>query len=344
MNQHKRTPSPFCFSLKRFSTTGVGTSVLAPRCKTRRHLGQAFESVDSNTRAKMAAVVVCCCCEREGIVRGGEGPGGGVALVVCHGVTVVGVHGEEGQEKDEVRGRGKRRSRATQRETLIMDGVWMKVKDSRDDLSQCVCDTCVMKDKTSDSVQACSDLAHVVFVLVGARRVTIVHIRCCCCHALLRCHCCHDFLHQEMFSLHHPWVTVDCVDCHRCNHDKLCIKFLLRFTPQMNSWFTEYTSFPVQSVFNPSLWRSLIIGMPPGVCHCHQDEEEFFHQFWWCALSSGCLSRCNVDSAFLKSGRCLTGIVSEPTKFERIHQLPRYINFLLCGNMTVVFACKSINF
>ena len=27
MNQHKRTPSPFCFSLKRTSTTGVGTQV-----------------------------------------------------------------------------------------------------------------------------------------------------------------------------------------------------------------------------------------------------------------------------------------------------------------------------
>ena len=31
-----------------------------------------------------------------------------------------------------------------------------------------------------------------------------------------------------------------------------------------------------------------------------------------------------VDNASLKSARCLTGIVSEPTKFERIHQLPRY--------------------
>ena len=50
----------------------------------------------------------------------------------------------------------------------------MKVKDSRDDLSQCWCDTCVMKDKTSNSVQACSDLAHVVLVLVGVRRVTVV--------------------------------------------------------------------------------------------------------------------------------------------------------------------------
>ena len=72
--------------------------------------------------------------------------------------------------------RGKKRSRTTQRETLIMDGMRMKVKDSRDDLSQCGCDTCVMKDKTSNSVQACSDLAHVVLVLVGVRRFTVVHI------------------------------------------------------------------------------------------------------------------------------------------------------------------------
>ena len=40
-------------------------------------------------------------CEREGIVGGDEGPVGGVAQVVRHGVKVVGVHGEEGQEKDE---------------------------------------------------------------------------------------------------------------------------------------------------------------------------------------------------------------------------------------------------
>ena len=38
-------------------------------------------------------------CEREGIVGGDEGPVGGVAQVVSHGVKVVGVHGEEGQEK-----------------------------------------------------------------------------------------------------------------------------------------------------------------------------------------------------------------------------------------------------
>ena len=40
-------------------------------------------------------------CEREGIVGGDEGPVGGVAQVVSHGVKVVGVHGEEGQEKNE---------------------------------------------------------------------------------------------------------------------------------------------------------------------------------------------------------------------------------------------------
>ena len=50
-------------------------------------------------------VVGLITCEREGIVGGDEGPVGGVAQVVSHGVKVVGVHGEEGQEKDEeVRG------------------------------------------------------------------------------------------------------------------------------------------------------------------------------------------------------------------------------------------------
>ena len=40
-------------------------------------------------------------CEWEGVVVGDEAPLGGVAQVVSHGVKVVGVHGEEGQEKDE---------------------------------------------------------------------------------------------------------------------------------------------------------------------------------------------------------------------------------------------------
>ena len=46
-------------------------------------------------------VVGLITCEREGIVGGDEGPVGGVAQVVSHGVKVVGVHGEEGQEKDD---------------------------------------------------------------------------------------------------------------------------------------------------------------------------------------------------------------------------------------------------
>ena len=72
------------------------------------------------------------------------------------------------------RWRGKRRSRATQRETLIMDGMEDGVTDSRDDLSQCGCDMSVRRTRHLNSVQACSDLAHVVLVLVGVRRVTVV--------------------------------------------------------------------------------------------------------------------------------------------------------------------------
>ena len=46
-------------------------------------------------------VVGLITCEREGVVVGDEAPLSGVAQVVGHGFKVVGVHGEEGQEKDE---------------------------------------------------------------------------------------------------------------------------------------------------------------------------------------------------------------------------------------------------
>ena len=38
----------------------------------------------------------------------------------------------------------------------------------------------------------------------------------------------------EMYSLHLPSVTVNCVDCYRYNHYKLCTKFFVRFMPQIN--------------------------------------------------------------------------------------------------------------
>ena len=51
-------------------------------------------------------VVGLITCEREDVVVGDEAPLGGVAQVISHGVKVVGVgvgvHGEEGKEKDEV--------------------------------------------------------------------------------------------------------------------------------------------------------------------------------------------------------------------------------------------------
>ena len=93
------------------------------------------------------------------------------------------------------------------------------------------------EDKTSNSVQACSDLAHVVLVLVGVRRVrrvTVVHIGLegvlvvvHFCVAIFFVNCC-------IGNLHHPSVTVNCVDCYRYNRDKFCIQLLLRFMPQMN--------------------------------------------------------------------------------------------------------------
>ena len=46
----------------------------------------------------------CLFCEWEGDVVAVVAPLSGVAQVVSHGVKVVGVHGEEGKEKDEVQG------------------------------------------------------------------------------------------------------------------------------------------------------------------------------------------------------------------------------------------------
>ena len=114
--------------------------------------------------------------EREGIVGGDEGPVGGVAQVVSHGVKVVGEHGEEGQEKEgevqvEVKGeveqlREKRSScmawRWDDRFKRRFEPMWVWL----------MCD----EDKASNSLQACSDLTHVVLVLVSVRRVTLVHI------------------------------------------------------------------------------------------------------------------------------------------------------------------------
>ena len=93
---------------------------------------------------------------------------------------VVGVHGEE--EKDE-----EVREEVKGEVEQLRDNrtcAWREngMTDSRDDLSQCGCDTCDQlreTQKTTNSVLMCSLIAHVVLcvlVLVGVERVTVVHI------------------------------------------------------------------------------------------------------------------------------------------------------------------------
>ena len=52
-----------------------------------------------------------------------------------------------------------------------MDGMWMKVKDSRDDLSQCGCDVSVRSTNTK-------------------QRAGVLSPTCCAC-CCTSCHCCH---------------------------------------------------------------------------------------------------------------------------------------------------------
>ena len=78
--------------------------------------------------------------------------------------------GRKGKRRGSAGG-SKRRSRATQRQPhMCMTWRWDDRLKRR--LEPMWSDTCVTKDKTSNSVQACSDLAHVVHV--GVRRVTVV--------------------------------------------------------------------------------------------------------------------------------------------------------------------------
>ena len=133
-----------------------------------------------------------------------------------------------------------------------------------------------------------------------------------------------------MYSLHSPSVTVNCVDCYRYNHCKLCTKFFVRFMPQINRRFTDYHKLPrsisVKSIFvvrshnRDATWKFAIATM----------RRNFATNFHSALCPPFFLRRCKVDNAFLKSGRCLIGIVSESTKFERIHQLPRYTSISSC--------------
>ena len=76
-------------------------------------------------------VVGLITCEREGDVVAVVAPLGGVAQVVSHGVKVVGVHGEEGEEKDEeVRVEVEGEVEENQGQPH-MDDMRMKVEDSR---------------------------------------------------------------------------------------------------------------------------------------------------------------------------------------------------------------------
>ena len=136
------------------------------------------------------------------------------------------MHGEEGQEEDgEVRGEVK----GEVEELREKRSSWM-VWRWGDKLNGLEPMWSVMNDQTrntKDSVQVCSIL-HVAHV--GVRRVTlvIVHIGLkmlkvyLSLYTLLRSHFVRELLYQEVFSLHPPSVTVDCVDCYRYNHDKFC--------------------------------------------------------------------------------------------------------------------------
>ena len=93
---------------------------------------------------------VCALCEWEGDVVAVDAPPGGVAQVVSHGVKVVGVHEEEGKEKDEevrVEVKGEVGKLREKRSSWM---AWRWNDGLKDDLSQCGV-TRVINTNTRDS-------------------------------------------------------------------------------------------------------------------------------------------------------------------------------------------------
>ena len=56
----------------------------------------------------------------------------------------------------------------------------------------------------------------------------------------------------EVYSLHPPSVTVDCVGCYRINHCNFCTKLILRLISRIISPITVFAGFPDRSVLGPS--------------------------------------------------------------------------------------------
>ena len=106
-------------------------------------------------------------CKRGEIVQGDEGPVGGVAQVVCHGVIVVVGHQEEGQEEE-----GEKQGEVEgEAEKLKDNRTWMVWRWGDKRVNGLEPMWSVMNDQTrntKDSVQVCSILhvAHVTLVVV----------------------------------------------------------------------------------------------------------------------------------------------------------------------------------
>ena len=147
-----------------------------------------------------------------------------------------------------------------------------------------------------------------------------------------------------MYSLHPPSVTVNCVDCYRKNHCKLCTKFFVRFMSHINRRFTDYHRFP----------RS-ISDQPIFVVRSHNKDAT---RTFAIATKGGGTLRPIFIVRFVR--RFLEAMQSRQRFHEvktmpyrhrvGIHQIRTYppiatvyVKFFFCGNMGVVFVRASLS-
>ena len=136
-----RSPSRSADQLGRHQNSSSSKRSAASLSGAEQLVSVETSSMVCTTKLAIAGVRSLIMCVVEDLVVGDEAPVGGVAQVIGHGVKVgVGVHGEEGREKD-----GEVREEVKGEVEQLKDNrtcAWREdgMTDSRDDLSQCGCD------------------------------------------------------------------------------------------------------------------------------------------------------------------------------------------------------------
>ena len=141
-------------------------------------------------------------------------------------------------------------------------------------------------------------------------------------------------------------MTVNCVGCYRIDHCNSCTIFIVRFISQVNRRFTDFRRFPrTISVKSIVAVMSQMRDTTRNLAIATKMRKSFATNFGNKLDPLHSCGDARLRTLLWSQGDAFMGIVSEPTKFERIHQLLQYTLSSSCVAMCVwsSFANLSIS-